>query len=106
MQHLRLKSADDALVIGEDFWAEILEWAEDNGWKPHRPSTEYRSTGLAVTAEDAQNLGDALEFIAGDLVLHELDVSDDFMRELLDALYTLTVFFQSGSFQICAFTAN
>ena len=106
MRHLRLKGANDALVIGDDFWEEILEWASDNGWNPLNPTDYYRHPGRSITAEDANNLGDALEFIAGDLVLHELEVSDDFMKELLDALLTLTVFFQSGSFQISAIDAK
>lgn len=105
MSNLRLRGEDDTLVIGDDFWEEILDWAEDNGWRPEQPACLYRGdTGLLVTACDAGNLGDTLEFIAGDLVLHELDaagVPDTFLTELLDGLQTLTHFFQSGSFRIC-----
>ncbi len=105
MSNIRLQSDHDTLVIAEDFWEEILEWAEDNGWFPEQPPDLYRGdTGLIVTAGDAGNLADALEFIAGELVFHktaEAGISDDFLRTPMDGLQTLSTFFQSGSFRIC-----
>ncbi len=105
VSNIRLQSDHDTLVIAEDFWEEILEWAEDNGWLPEQPPDLYRGdTGLTVTAGDAGNLADALEFIAGGLVFHktvEAGISDDFLRKLIDGLQTLSTFFQSGSFRIC-----
>ena len=102
LSNLRLKGTQSTLVIASDFWGEILQWAEENGWEPENNPDLYRSdTGLLVTAEDAFNLSDALEFIAGDLVLHELDVSDKFLKELINGLLKLSIFFQEGSFRIC-----
>ena len=105
MSKIRLQGGQDTLVIAEEFWEEVLEWAEDNGWRPEQPPDLYRGdTGLKVTADDAGNLADALEYIAGDLVFHknfEVEISDDFLRKLVGGLETLSTFFQAGSFTIC-----
>jgi len=102
VSNLRLIGQSDCYVIDSRFWDDLLEWAEESGWKPEHPSVLYRTdSGLHVTDSDADRLADTLEFIAGDIVLHELDVSDEFLRELLDGLLKLTIFFQSGGFRIC-----
>ena len=101
VSNVRLSSRDDSYVIACDFWSEILDWAEDNGWAPEHEGICYRGDiELEVDEEDACNLADALEFIAGDIVLHEYEVPDQFLRHLLDSLLKLTIFFQSGSFRI------
>jgi len=105
VSNLRLRGVHETLVIGDDFWEEILDWAEDNGWRPEQPACLYRGdTGLQVTAFDANNLGDTLEYIAGDIALFKMDaigVPERFASDLLNGLMTLTTFFQSGSFRIC-----
>ena len=71
--------------------------------RPQHPRELYDDSlhRLAVSDDDAANLADALEFIAGDLVLHELSqISDRFMRNLVDSLSKLTTFFQQGGFHI------
>jgi len=99
---LRLQGQNDSYVIDAEFWDDLLDWAEESGWNPEQPSALYRTdSGLHVSASDAANLADTFEFIAGDLVLHEFDVSDHFVKELLEGLLKLTVFFQSGGFRIC-----
>ncbi len=101
MSNVRLCGKDDSYVIAVDFWAEVLDWATDNGWNPEHEALCYRGEfELELSDEDALNLGDALEFIAGDIVLHEYEVPDQFLRHLLDSLLKLTVFFQSGGFRI------
>ena len=101
MSILHLRSNNDCYAIDSEFWDDLLQWAEENGWQPEHPAVLYRTdSGLYVNASDAAKLADALEFIAGDLVLHELDVSDDFLKELLDGLLRLTLFFQAGGFRI------
>ncbi|MDA1161947.1 MAG: hypothetical protein O3B13_02480 [Planctomycetota bacterium] len=101
MSNVRLTNKDDSYVIAVDFWNEVLDWAEDNGWTPEHESLCYRGEmELSVSQEDATNLSDALEFIAGDIVLHEYEVPDQFLRHLLDSLLKLSVFFQVGDFRI------
>lgn len=99
--NVRLCSADDSYVIAVDFWVEILDWAADNGWIPEHEGICYRGDfELEVSLEDATNLADAIEFIAGDVVLHEYEVPDKFLQHLLDSLLKLEVFFQQGAFRI------
>lgn len=101
VSNVRLSNKDDSYVIAVDFWSEVLDWAEDNGWTPEHEAICYRGDmELSVSNEDATNLADALEFIAGDIVLHEYEVPDQFLRHLLDSLLKLTVFFQGGEFKI------
>ncbi len=104
MSNLRLRGESGSYVIALEFWDDILTWAEENGWEPEQSPDRYRVAGnherLDVTTVDASNLADVLEFIAGDIVLHEMDVSDDFIRKLVDGLMDLTVLFQSSGFQI------
>ncbi len=103
MTCIRLQGTADCYTIAPDLWVDLLDWAQDNGWNPEYPRELYDDSlhRLSVTADDAANLADALEFIAGDLVLHELrQVPDSFLRELLDGLLNLTVFFHAGEFQI------
>lgn len=105
MNCIRLQGPHDCYTIDSNLWVDLLDWAQDNGWTPKHPRELYDDSlhHLAVTDEDAANLADALEFIAGDLVLHELSqVSDGFMRDLVDSLLKLTIFFQQGGFQIAA----
>ena len=103
MTCIRLQGTADCYTIAPDFWVDLLDWAQDNGWNPEFPRELYDDSlhRLSVTADDAANLADALEFIAGDLVLHELSqVPDSFLRELVDGLQKLTLFFQAGEFRI------
>lgn len=102
MTNVRLCGRDDSYVIAVDFWIELLDWAQDNGWAPEYEAMCYRGEliDLEVSDEDALNLGDALEFIAGDVVLHEYEVPDQFLRHLLDSLLRMTVFFQAGAFRV------
>lgn len=103
MTCIRLQGPHDCYTIESELWIDLLDWAQDNGWKPAHPRELYDDSfhHLAVTDEDSANLADALEFIAGDLVLHELSqVSDRFLRELVDNLLKLTIFFQQGGFRI------
>ncbi len=101
MSNVRLTNKDDSYVIAVDFWSEVLDWAEDNGWSPEHEAICYRGQmELSVSHEDAINLADSLEFIAGDIVLHEYEVPDQFLRHLLDSLLKLSVFFQVGEFRI------
>ena len=99
--NVRLCSTDDSYVIAVDFWIEILDWAADNGWTPEHERICYRGDfELEVSADDASNLADAMEFIAGDVVLHEYEVPDKFLQHLLDSLLKLEIFFQRGEFRI------
>ena len=101
MSNVRLTNKEDSYIIAVDFWSEVLDWAGDNGWAPEHEAICYRgSMELSVGHEDAINLSDALEFIAGDIVLHEYEVPDQFLRHLLDSLLKLSVFFQVGEFRI------
>lgn len=101
MSNVRLTNKEDSYVIAVDFWGEVLDWAIDNGWKPEQEEICYRGEmELSVNHDDAINLADALEFIAGDIVLHEYEVPDQFLRHLLDSLLKLSVFFQIGEFRI------
>ena len=103
MTCIRLQGRADCYTIDSDLWVDLLEWAQDNGWRPQHPRELYDDSlhRLAVSDDDAANLADALEFIAGDLVLHELSqISDRFMRDLVDSLSKLTIFFQQGGFRI------
>ena len=105
MTCIRLQGSHDCYTIESDLWVDLLDWAQDNGWQPQHPRELYDDSlhHLAVSEEDAANLADAFEFIAGDLVLHELSqVSDSFMRDLVDSLSKLSVFFQHGGFEIAA----
>jgi hypothetical protein len=100
---LRLQGPHDCYIIDSELWIDLLDWAQDNGWEPQHPRELYDDSlhHLTVADDDAANLADALEFIAGDLVLHELSqVSDGFMRDLVDSLSKLSVFFQQGGFRI------
>ena len=103
MSCIRLQGPLDCYTIDLELWVDLLDWAQDNGWDPQHPRELYDDSlhRLTVSDGDAANLADALEFIAGDLVLHELSqVSDRFMRDLVDSLLKLTIFFQQGSFHI------
>lgn len=103
MTCIRLHGSHDCYTIDSELWVDLLDWAQDNGWQPEHPRELYDDSlhHLAVTDNDAANLADSLEFIAGDLVLHELSqVSDHFLRELVDGLLKLTIFFQKGGFKI------
>jgi hypothetical protein len=103
VSNLRLRSEEGSFVIAAEFWDDLLSWAEESGWQPQEPAERYRvgnEDGFSVTDRDAANLAEVLEFIAGDVVLHEMDVSDRFLRELVDALMQLTVLFQKGGFRI------
>lgn len=105
MTCLKLQGLQDCYTIDSDLWVDLLDWAQDNGWLPEHPRELYDDGlhRLTVTDNDAANLADSLEFIAGDLVLHELSqVSDSFLRELVDGLLKLTIFFQQGEFVIGA----
>ena len=100
--NIRLKSDCDSFVIGSDLWDDLLTWAEENGWEPELSQISYRlNTGLQVADEDAINLADALEVIAGGIATQQAESSDEFPIELLDGLMKLTAFFQNGSFRIC-----
>lgn len=102
MSLIRLKGSHDSYVIAEDLWDELLTWAEETGWKPQQVPERYRTDrGVTVTAKDADHLADALEMIAGSLVLSHADVPEEFVRELIDRLMELTNFFHSGGFEIC-----
>lgn len=103
MTCIRLLGSNDCYTIESDLWIDLLDWAQDNGWKPQHPRELYDDSlhHLVVSDEDAANLADAFEFIAGDLVLHELSqVSDHFLRDLVNSLAKLAVFFQQGGFRI------
>lgn len=101
MANVRLCSKDDSYVIAVEFWCEVLDWARDNGWASEFDAISYRGEfPCDVSDEDSSNLADALEFIAGDIVLHEYKVPDEFLRHLLDSLLKLTLFFQNGGFRI------
>ena len=103
MAAIRLQSSVDCYTIDSAFWGDLLDWAQDNGWSPEHPRELYDDSlhRLCVTAEDSANLSDALEFIAGDLVLHKLSqVPDKFLRDLVDSLAKLAEFFQHGGFTI------
>lgn len=105
MNCIRLQGPLDCYTLDAELWVDLLDWAQDNGWEPKHPRELYDDSlhHLAVSDEDAANLADALEFIAGDLVLHELSqVSDTFLRDLVDSLAKLSVFFQKGGFQIAS----
>lgn len=105
MNCIRLQGPLDCYTIDSNLWIDLLDWAQDNGWEPQHPRELYDDSlhHLVVSDEDAANLADALEFIAGDLVLHELSqVSDCFMCDLVDSLLKLTIFFQQGGFQIAS----
>ena len=79
----------------------IIPMAEDNGWSPeHEPICYRGDMDLEVGDDDAMNLADALEFIAGDVVLHEYEVPDQFLQHLLNSLAKLELFFRAGSFRI------
>ncbi len=100
--NIRLKSDCDSYVIGSDLWDDLLTWAEENGWQPELSQISYRlNTGLQVTEDDANNLADALEVIAGGIATQQAESSDEFLIELLDGLMQLTAFFQNGAFRIC-----
>ncbi len=84
-----------------DFWEDLLAWAIEAGWEPERAPDFYRSeTGIEVSADDADNLADAMEHIAGDFALTETQVPEKFLRELVDGLRNLTRFFKNGEFHI------
>lgn len=101
MSNVRLAGKDDSYVIAVDFWIEVLDWAEDNGWTPEHESICYRGEfELEISDDDASNLADSLEFIAGDVVIHEYEVPDQFLRNLLDSLAKLELFFRSGGFSV------
>lgn len=99
--NVRLCSHDDSYVIAVEFWAEVLGWALENGWQPEHEVICYRGEfEYEVSELDASNLADSLEFIAGDIVLHEYEVPDDFLKHLLDSLLKLEIFFRAGKFRI------
>lgn len=105
MTCIRLQGPSDCYTIESSLWVDLLDWAQESGWQPEFPRELYDDWlhDLSVTDNDAANLADALEFIAGDLVLHELSqVSDRFLRDLVDSLQKLTVFFQQGGFRVSA----
>jgi hypothetical protein len=100
---IRLQGTQDCFLIDSELWVDLLDWAQENGWQPQHPREMYDDHlhHLVVSPDDAANLADALEFIAGDLVLHELSqVSDRFLRDLVHSLSKLSVFFQQGGFRI------
>lgn len=101
MANVRLCSKDDSYVIAVEFWGEVLGWALENGWEPEHEELCYRGEfELEVAESDSLNLADSLEFIAGDIVLHEYEVPDDFLKHLLDSLLKLEIFFRAGEFKI------
>ena len=105
MTCIRLQGPSDCYTIDSELWVDLLDWAQDNGWEPEHPRELYDDFlhRLNVSTEDSANLADALKFIAGDLVLHELSqVPDRFLRDLVDSLLKLTIFFQQGGFHIGA----
>jgi len=105
VSNVRLCGQDDSYVIATDFWSEILDWAEENGWSPENASICYRGAmELDVSDTDASNLADTIDFIAGDIVLHEYEVPDEFLRHLLDSLQRLELFFRNGGFRIIPLT--
>lgn len=99
--NIRLSGNGDSYVIAVDFWNEVIDWAQEHGWSPEHDFICYRGEfPCDVSDEDSANLADILEFIAGDIVLHEYQVPDDFLRHLLDTLLKLTIFFHAGGFSI------
>jgi hypothetical protein len=102
VSNIRLEGQHQSFVIALEFWDELLQWAEENDWKPqHAPACYRQADGLEISAADAANLADALEVIAGEMVLYDTLVSERFLKELGDGFMKLIAFFQSGAFRIC-----
>ena len=107
MANVRLSGKDDSYVIAAEFWREVLDWALENGWHPeHEAICNRGELECHICERDASNLADSLEFIAGDIVLHEYEVPDDFLKHLLDSLLKLEIFFRNGEFTVVPLREN
>lgn len=102
MSLLCLTNEGERYLISSDLWTDLLSWAEETGWKPCAEPEAFREIGRSITAEDAANLADVFEVMAGHLIFVQANVSEDFLRELGTALESLAEFFDSGRFEIQA----
>lgn len=99
---LRLKGTAGTLFTTPDAWDELLEAAEHFGWRPAQSRPLYRAdVGLLISAGDAQNLGAALEVLAGKLRAGEFVVADKQRVELLNDVRLFCRYCRAGAFRIC-----
>lgn len=102
MTLLCLTNGGERYLISEQLWTDLLSWAEETGWNPADPPELFREIGLTVNAEDAADLADVFEVMAGHLIFVQAGVPENFLRELGRALESLADFFDAGRFQIAA----
>lgn len=99
---LRLKGTAGTLFTTPDAWDELLEAAEQFGWRPAQSRWLYRAdVGLVISAGDAQNLARALEVLARKLRTGHLIVADAHRVELLNDVRLFCRYCRAGGFRIC-----
>ena len=100
MSIMRLVSQHRRIKIAEEFWTDLLDWAETTGWNPEHPRPCYQPEDkFTVSAVDARSLAEAFDVIAGDLILHQR-VSERFLVQLMNGFETMILFLQAGKFRI------
>lgn len=100
---LRLKGGAGTLFTTPDAWDELLEAAEQFGWRPARARVLYRAdVGLVISSSDAENLATALEVLSRKLGTGEfVVVPDEHRAELLNDVQLFCRFCRGGRFRIC-----
>ena len=99
----RLKETAGTLFTTPDAWNELLEAAEQFGWRPAQGRGLYRAdVGLVISANDARNLATALDDLARTLRLDRLVVvPDEHRARLLSDVQLFCRYCRAGSFRIC-----
>lgn len=102
MSELRLRGASGGLVTTTDVWNDVLELAEEFGWRPEQVRSLYRAdVGLQVTASDADNLARSLEQFSLHIETNEPEIDDIRRDRILRDLGRLIELCRGGRFRIC-----
>jgi len=89
------------VVIGAEFWNDVVDWAAAQGWIADSAEHSDSRSDCEFTSAEAAKLAEALDVIGGNLVLHsQTDVPETFLVELAAALQTLQTFAATGGFRV------
>ena len=102
MTAIRLKGRDTNLVITTNDWNEMLDLAEEFGWRLEQVRSIYRAdVGLRITASDSGNMAIAFEKLGDHNTEHEPTLTEAQRNKMLDDLSKLIAFCRSGQFRMC-----
>ena len=98
---LRLMQQDATLVISASVWRELIDVAQQKGWRSeHAPACYWGDIGLDVTASDARRLSRTFEAMGDYLVHGEIQNTAEHTK-LVEDLGELVIFCRAGGFRVC-----